>query len=54
MAADVTARPGRPVGIEDLIPATLMRPFMVVVRDEVCHGLLKMALAERDDPIQTP
>jgi len=29
-----------------------MRPFVVVVRDEVCHGLLKVALSERDDPIQ--
>ena len=53
MTTDSTARPGRPLGIEDLIPATLMRPFVVVVRDEVRYGLSKVALSERNDPIQT-
>ena len=45
MATEATARPGRPLGIEDLIPAILMRPFVVVMRDEVCDGLLKVALS---------
>ena len=39
--------------LQEFIAPALMRPFAMVVHDEFGHGLPKVALPERNDPIQT-
>ena len=52
MAAKAALGLARPTRRENRIPATLMRPFVVVVTDELRNGVPKVPVSQRDQPVE--
>ena len=47
------SRGARPTWRENRVPAPLMRPFVVVVTDELRNGLPKVPVSQRDQPVES-